>query len=204
MREGSCQPAVGTHPLLALLESKTWNYLVVKFLDVREARRFHRLALQALTHNCKRPPQPLPALSEEPAPLPERRSLRQLGMVALDYARGLDGLDPASGATCRVSLGEERVPVRDAADEPAEVDVVEGRGGEGPGQGAVLDLAWARVSALLWSLAGERRRTWEARGSQFQIWRHHGRLLWRYVGADDFRLGKGVRKVAIPQSINAN
>lgn len=124
-------------------------------------------------------------------------------MVALDYARGLDGLDPASRATGRVSFGEERVPVRDAADEPAEVDVVEGRGGEGPGQGAVFDLAWARVSALLWSLAGEGRQTWEARGSQFQVWRDHGRLRWRYVGANDFRLGKGVCKIAIPQSIDA-
>ena len=62
-------------------------------------------------------------------------------MVAFEDTPRLEALDPAARATGRVCLREEVIPVRDAADQPAEVDVVEGGGSEGPGPGAVLDLA---------------------------------------------------------------
>lgn len=47
-------------------------------------------------------------------------------MVTLEYARGLEALDPATRATSRVGLGKEGVPVRNTADKPAEVDIIEG------------------------------------------------------------------------------
>ena len=72
-------------------------------------------------------------------------------MVTFEYTPGLEALDPAARAAGRVCLREEVIPVRDTADQPAEVDVVEGGGGEGPWPGAVLDFTIGGRRLAVWA-----------------------------------------------------
>lgn len=78
---------------------------------------------------------PAGGLLEERPPLGEGGAvaLADGAVVAADEDGGLDGLGPAgAGAQGAEGLGAEGVPVADGAEEVAQVDEVEGGGGEGP------------------------------------------------------------------------
>lgn len=126
---------------MASLRKGRWHYLVVKFLDIDETRCLHALPLEVIRRHREGPPQHLSAFNAKLAPLVKRRILRDLHVVTFEGAGRLEALDPPTGATGRVGLGEEGVPVRNAANEPAEVDVVERGCWESPRLGTVLNLA---------------------------------------------------------------
>ena len=146
-RAGSCgQPPMGTytasirrtpHHGAGMFDA----HLVVGLADVGEAGGLHALALQAVLEHGEGASDGGAALEEDGAPLLHGALVLDGAVVGADDGRGLMALDPAAGLEGAVGLGVQGVPVDDAADEEAHVDVVEAVLLEGPRLGAVVDLA---------------------------------------------------------------
>lgn len=121
-------------------KARTNQYLEVDLVDVNKPRLFHALPLQPVPQDGKRTSHLGPGHPAHVAPHRHGR-VRLDGPVVADVVDlDLGGLDPAAGRARRVGLLDQGRPVRDAAEEVAHVDEVEGVLGPRPGLGAVVDL----------------------------------------------------------------
>lgn len=79
-------------------------------------------------------------LAEEVTPLGELRVVGHGAVIGLVESIAIESLDVATRLENAVGLTEELAPVRDGANEPAEVHVVEGVVLEGPLLRVIIDL----------------------------------------------------------------
>lgn len=172
------------------------THLDVPLLDVHEPRRLHGLALQLLVEHSESAAGLAAALLVDAAPLAQGGVLGDAAVVALPHGGHLVALEPAARRQVVVGLLEEAVPVVDAADQPAHVDVVEVGEGEGPGLRAVFDLAVSVVS--FWVVDAECLNT--VTGLQFDVGGDPDGLDGGDVGADDFSAGEFLSKITEKRS----
>jgi len=132
----------------------------------------HSSPLDVVFDNLERPAADLAAGPEDAVPLVERAVVRDKSVVAPPPGRRVVVLDVAARFQDPISLFVQMIPILDAADQVADVDVVERAVRPRPLHFRVIDLEphVGRQPLLL-----------------------HG----RDVGADDLTLGEGVAKVSV-------
>lgn len=128
---------------MAIQEPGGLDYLDMMLGDSSEAGLLQTLDLQVILDDRegRLGSNSASTLAEEVAPLAQMRLIGQCAVVGLVESIALEGLDPAARFEDAVGLTEELGPVRDGANKPAEVNVVEGVILEGPLPRVIIDLA---------------------------------------------------------------
>ena len=109
--------------------------------NILKSHATHRATLYVAIIQIKRSSNLLPDLSKQRSPLTKGVIRLDALVVGVDPVTWLPYFEVAAGFQDAVGFGEEGVPRRNRADQPANVDVIEGVSGVGPGLGCVFNFA---------------------------------------------------------------